>query len=88
MHALLHGLGYNESQDLINVPHGFGTFGTPADSNGDGKVTVAEAFEYAKSLTMYMVQNKVGGKNFYGTVNQVPQSYISDKLKNLILFGR
>ena len=86
--ALLHGLGYNESQDLINVPHGFGTFGTPADSNGDGKVTVAEAFEYAKSLTMYMVQNKVGGKNFYGTVNQVPQSYISDKLKNLILFGR
>ncbi len=86
--ALLHGLGYSASQDLAGMPHGWMSFVAPADANSDGSVTVGELFDYAKRLTMYLVQNKVGGKGYYGTVRQTPQSYISDLLRDLILFKR
>lgn len=86
--ALLHGLGYSASQDLAGMPHGWMSFVAPADANKDGSVTVGELFDYAKRLTMYLVQNKVGGKGYYGTVRQTPQSYISDLLRDLILFKR
>ena len=86
--ALLHGLGYSASQDLAGMPHGWMSFVAPADANNDGSVTVGELFDYAKRLTMYLVQNKVGGKGYYGTVRQTPQSYISDLLRDLILFKR
>ena len=70
------------------MPHGWMSFVAPADANNDGSVTVGELFDYAKRLTMYLVQNKVGGKGYYGTVRQTPQSYISDLLRDLILFKR
>ena len=86
--ALLHALGYSESEDLSNEAHGWWTFTAPADANNDGKVTIGELFEYAKAGTVYLAQNKVGGKNFYGTVKQVPQIYASDIAKNRVIFKR
>ncbi len=87
--ALLYGLGYSASAELAPEKiHGWTSLTAPADENHDGKVTIGEVFSYAKSLTEYMVSNKYGGKGFYGNVKQSPQSYIIEKVKDLVLFKR
>lgn len=85
--AFLYGLGFNEN-GAIAPGWGFFTSDPPADTNGDGLVTVQEAADYAKTTTVYYISNLAGSAQFRGNPKQVPNSYISDSMKDLVLYAR
>lgn len=89
-HALLQGVGFNESSATGNGRGWFRDAGGPADDagNADGQVTVQELFDYAKSLTVRNIANASGRAEFRGNPAQVPQSYIGSMNRNLVLFAR
>ena len=85
--GLLRSLGYNE-WDGWEYSRGFYTSKPEADVNGDGVVTVQEAFDYAKRITVWYVTNLSGYSSFRGQSSQVPNSYISAEMRDVALFSR
>ena len=85
--GLLRSIGYNE-WDGWEYSHGFHTTTPESDVNGDGVVTVQEAFDYAKRITVWYVTNLSGYRAFRGNAAQVPNSYISAEMQDVALFSR
>ena len=86
--ALLEGLSYNEVDGLNGWGHGFQSHDEPADSNGDGQITVAELFNYASPRTVELVTGLRNHSSFRGDYRQVPNSYISAEMADLVIFSR
>ena len=85
--GLLRSIGYNE-WDGWEYSRGFYTTKPDADVNGDGVVTVQEAFDYTKRITVWYVTNLSGYSSFRGQSTQVPNSYISADMQDVALFSR
>lgn len=90
-YALCYGMGYDQLRGKLAS--------LPADRDGDDRVTVKEAFSYASSTTVAIVQDKLGsytgGKTgmvipygYYKGWKQEPQMYIAEGMADLELFGR
>lgn len=78
---LMYGLGYDEQKDKHD-------YVLRADSNGNGKVTLKEFFNYGKTATSSYVSKSstYKAKWFKGDKKQVPQSYIKGDMADLIVY--
>ena len=86
--ALLEGLSYNEMDGLNGWGHGFQSHDEPADANGDGEITVQELFNYANRRTVELINGMKNYSAFRGDANQVPNSFISSEMADLVIFAR
>ncbi len=86
--SLLEGLSYNEMDGLNGWGHGFQSHDEPADSDGDGEITVAELFNYASPRTVELVTGLRNHSSFRGDYRQTPNSYISSEMADLVIFSR
>ncbi|HIS84771.1 MAG TPA: Ig-like domain-containing protein, partial [Candidatus Faecivicinus avistercoris] len=86
--SLLEGLSYNEMDGLNGWGHGFQSHDEPADSDGDGQITVAELFNYASPRTVELVTGLRNHSSFRGDYRQTPNSYISSEMADLVIFSR
>lgn len=89
-YAFCYGLGMKQRNSRLP--------GMPADADGDGYVTVNEAFSYARSRTQSLINEKIGTytgdeSGFYvpGGIfgwSQNPQVFIPEGMGNMVFYGR
>jgi len=79
-YSLLYGLGYDEQEDTFHE--------LLADSNGDGLVSVQEAFFYSASKTRSTISEIRYKSGFRNSASQYPQYFIADGMGDLPIIGR